>query len=159
MKLPGRILLLCTIVFSISFTSCRKDQVQAERSIEGSWEVVSITSIYAEFSANGYNPDSTFSDTGNLGTFDFADETVNYSFTRHGNLYSGSGNWDISAERVNSGFTKVTRFTLDIGNDFLFEAVFEDATKNSEKNATEVSLTETPTSGYGVLIQMILEKR
>ena len=141
------------------FMACKKDEIQAEDSIEGVWDIIEITSLYAEFSENGFDPSETISETGQLGTFTFMQNSVDYTFTRNDTLYSGSKSWNLELEKIREGFSKVNDFTLSIEDDFLFDVTFEDGTKNSEKNAKRATFEEWPTSGFGVGINMILEKR
>jgi hypothetical protein len=152
-KLP--ILLIALLYFS----SCEKDDIQARESIRGNWTVVEITSLYASFTANGFGtPTATVSEQGQLGTFNFEEDVVDFSFTRNDTLFAGNSTWNLSTERVNAGFTQVTEFTLAIENEFVFDLTFEDATLNSEKDAREVTFTNSPNNGIGVLIVIKLEK-
>ena len=152
-------------ILSVIFTpfiliSCSKDEVQAEKSIEGTWNVVEIISNYGDFSNNGFNPTETVSDVGELGTFTFTDNSVDFNFTRNDTTYNGISSWNLDYEKVNSGFFKVPKFTLDISDQFLFDVIFEDNTKNAEKNATTVTFIENPTNdGFGIQIQLSLEKK
>ena len=150
--------LLGLILISLCFITCNKDENQARKSIEGDWNVIAINSTYGNFSGNGFDPDTTIEETGELGTFMFGDDSVLFNFTRNDTLNVGSSTWSIKSEKVNSGFTRVTDFTLTIDNTFVFNVEFEDGTKNSEKKAKKATFIETPDSGYGVLMEMSLEK-
>ena len=152
-------LILGTLLICLLGIACNKDQKQAENSIEGEWNVIAINSYYGEFFENGINISEEVMETGGLGNFNFTSDKVDFEFNRNDTLYTGNGPWNITAERVNAGFTKVTEFTLAMEDHFLFDARFEDETKNAEKNARRVSLIETPTSGFGVLIELMLEKK
>ena len=154
-----RILLFLTIIISSMFMACNKDELQAENSIEGIWDIVEITSIYGEFSENGFSPSETISETGELGTFIFTHDSVDFHFTRNDTIYTGTESWNITAKKVREGFIRVTEFKLTIENQFLFEVTFEDATKNSEKDAKSVIFVEQPPIGLGVLIEISSEKR
>ena len=158
MNLIYRILIVWAII-PITFLSCNKDEIQAEKSLEGGWDVIEITSIYGEFFENGFDPSETITESGALGTFDFTGDSVDFDFTRNDTSYTGTGKWNIIAERIREGFIRVPEFTITIENQFLFEAHFDDGTKNSEKNANRVSFVQTPINGIGVLIEMFLEKR
>lgn len=159
MKMRIQALLLCSCLICFALGSCSRDEVQARQSLEGSWNVVEITSIYGEFSGNGFNPTQTIRETGALGSFDFSASTVDYSFTRNDTLFSGSAPWTLIYEKVNSGFIRVPQFELEIEGKFLFEVSFGDQTKNAEKNATEATFRETPGSGMGVGIELRVEKQ
>ena len=150
--------LLGIIIIPFIFTSCKKDEVQAAESLNGIWDVIGISSYYGDFSNNGFNPTETIEEDGQLGTFNFMEDSVDFNFTRNDTLFAGVGAWDIDVERVNAGFVRVPVFTLSIENHFLFDVSFGDETRNSEKNATTATFVTTPT-GLGVLIEMSLEKR
>ena len=154
-----KLLILFTLIFSLLLISCNRDRVQAKKSIEGTWNVVAISSQYGEFVQNGFIADTTIAESGELGTFDFAKESVAYTFTRNDTSFTGNESWEISAEKVNNGFTRVTEFTLTLGNAIVYDVFFEDGTKNSEKKANTARFTETPTEvGPGVIIELSLEK-
>lgn len=159
MNMRSWVLIFGTIIISLMFNACRKDEIQAENSLEGIWDIVTIHSTYGEFSENGSSPTENISESGQLGTFDFMQEDVDFNFTRNDTLFSGSGSWDIETQRVNAGFSKVTEFTLTIDDHFLFDVFLGDGTKNSEKNAISASFHEIPTNGIGVSIELMLEKR
>ena len=151
------------LFFAFSFfviSSCEKDEKQAINSLEGEWNVVAINSIYGEFSENGFSTDETIAEEGQLGTFHFMENTVDYEFERNDTTYSGNKSWNLDVSKVNNGFIKTNQFTLSIDNQFLFDVTFGDATKNSEKNATEATLVQSPTEpGYGVQIEISLQKK
>ena len=89
--------LLIFLLCSIGLSSCNKDDIQAENSINGIWNVTEIYSLYANFTQNGFNnPTETLTETGALGFFHFEGENVEYQFTRNDTLYTGnrSHNWD-----------------------------------------------------------------
>lgn len=154
----AQLLFLAFSFFTI--TSCEKDEKQAINSLEGEWDVVSINSIYGEFLENGFSPDETISEEGQLGTFHFMESTVEYEFERNDTTYSGNSPWSLEVSKVNNGFIKTNQFTLSIENHFLFDVTFGDATKNSEKNANEAKLVQSPTeTGYGVQIEISLKKK
>jgi hypothetical protein len=156
LQLKGFALLL--LLISLCFVSCEKDDIQAQNSILGSWNVVEITSLYANFSDNGFTPIETISEQGQLGSFNFEEDSVTFTFTRNDTLFTGSSTWNLTTEKRNQGFVRVTDFTLAIDNEFTFELVFEDDTINSEKDAQEITFTNNPNNGNGVLINMVLEK-
>ncbi len=152
---------LLFLAFSFfAITSCEKDEKQAVNSLEGEWNVVAINSIYGEFLENGFIPDETIAEEGQLGTFHFMESKVDYNFVRNDTTYSGNSLWSLEASKVNDGFVRTNQFTLSIENEFLFDVTFGDATKNSEKNATEATLVQSPTeTGYGVQIEISLQKK
>jgi len=152
------------IVIAITFIACKKDEVKAEESLEGEWDITTITSDYGEVAQNSigsntFYPSELVEETGQLGTFSFTENTVDFEFTRNDTLYSGTENWNLELEKVNAGFTRVNEYILSIENQFLFIVAFGNETKNSEKNATSITFLESPSEiGYGVSIQMELEK-
>lgn len=156
MKAKITILLLA---FMSLVSSCSLNEEQAENSIEGKWEVKKITSIYGKFNG-GFSGDETITQEGILGEFNFSESLVDFEFTRNDTLFSGMSTWNLTSERVNEGFVKVTKFKLAIEDYFNFDCVFGDETKNSEKNATNMTLMRYPEGQeYGVFIQLELEKK
>jgi hypothetical protein len=145
-------------------TGCTSDELQGEKSLEGVWSVNNIESQYADYSVEngsviGSNNTAVKSESGSLGLFTFKGNQVTYNFTRNDTTYSGSGIWELELAKVNSGFTKVNQWTLNIANDFVFDLRFDDSTKNAEKNADSMELDNWPkSSGYGVTFFMKLEK-
>jgi len=138
---------------------CEKDEMQAIDSLDGVWQIVEMTSIYGDFRDNGFTASETIFELEPWGLFEFRTDVANFDFMRNDTLYIGSAPWNLTAEKVNEGFTRVNKFTLTIEDHFLFDVQFEDNTKNAEKNAKKMTLIEAPTSGFGVLIEMLLEKR
>ena len=43
------------------FMTCKKDEIQAEDSIEGVWDIIEITTLYAEFFETSFDPSETTS--------------------------------------------------------------------------------------------------
>lgn len=147
------ILLVCSLC-----AACNKDEKQAQRSLEGTWNVTAVASNYGNFSDTGVSIDSTVSENGALGTFQFGDSRVDYQFTANNTIYEGSTPWQLEAEKVNEGFVRVNQFTLTIEDAFVFEVQFEDATKNAEKKAKSATFTEKPPSESSVQVVLWLEK-
>jgi|GEM_PF-832205 hypothetical protein len=138
--------------------SCNKDERQAKNSIEGMWEVTAITTTKGQINNAFFVETSTETETGQLGTFDFLDETVNYNFTRIDTTYNGSSIWFLKSEKINAGFTRVNQHTLTLTDNFIFDVTFEDDTKNAEKNAKKMTLTKNPIPNNSILIMISLEK-
>lgn len=148
------------IMMASMFVACKKDdKIQAEDSLEGVWDIVAISSMYGEFFENGFNPSETVAETAQLGIFHFMEDSVEYSFTRNDTLYTGIGPWDLELEKVQEGFSKSNRFTLTIEDHFLFDVSLGNGTRNAEKNARNATFVESPSSGFGVLIEISLEKK
>ena len=74
-------------------------------------------------------------------------------------MYNGSSNWILTHEKVNSGFTQTNKFNITIGNKFDFYITYEDQTKNAEKDAKYVTLSQTLIEGNGVMILLKLDKK
>ncbi|MGB0839078.1 MAG: hypothetical protein ACPGXL_03000 [Chitinophagales bacterium] len=153
------LLLCCILLLSLCFIQCNRDATQATASIEGTWDVMTITSYYGDFSDSGFNPTETIEEAGNLGSFEFTENTVDFEFSRNDTLFSGSSIWDLNMERVNAGFVKVPEFTLTIEEQFLFIVAFEDETKNAEKDAMEITFAGQPIGNSRVFMEISLEKR
>jgi len=161
MNLQLKILTLLLLIISLCFVSCRKvDMQEAKNSITGNWNVVEIRSLYAEFTNNGFHdPIETISEQGQLGNFNFEEDSVTFTFTRNDTLFTGNSTWNLTSEKRQDGFGIAIDFTLVIENEFTFDVKFENGTINSEKNAQEVTFTKSkPRNGLGVAITMVLEK-
>jgi hypothetical protein len=159
LKAPTLLLLL----ISLCFVSCQKyDLQEAKNSITGNWSVVEITSFYAEFNGNGARPIETISEQGQLGNFNFEEDSVTFTFTRNDTLFTGNSAWSFTSEQRQAGFVMEVDATLVIENEFTFGVTFEDGIINSEKNAQEVTFSNGNRTGVrngiGVSISMILEK-
>lgn len=139
--------------------SCQNDEVQAEESLEGVWDIVSITSYYGQFSETSFDASETVSESGQLGTFEFIQDSVAYSFTRHDTAYAGNMSWILELEKVRSGFSRENQFTLTVEDRFVFNVSFEDETRNAEKDATTTAFVTIPEEGSSVFVEMSLEKR
>ncbi len=132
------------LIISLLLTACQDDLEEGIDSLEGSWQVTTVESFYKIPQTDGSLEWSNVSEDGNLGRFEFAEDTVSFQFNRNDTLYQGAERWHLSKTRVNEGFFKVNLFTLQIGDTFTFECEFEDQTKNSEKNARYITLRTKP---------------
>ena len=150
---------LLVIGTAFIYTSCNKDEIQAVDSIEGEWNVIAISSLYGEFFESSFSASDKISESGQMGTFHFMEDSVDFNFMRNDTLYAGKAAWHLDLKKVNQGFFRTNEFTLTIEDYFLLDVTFEDGTRNSEKNANRVTFIETPTTGFGVLIEMLLEKK
>ena len=149
------ILALCCICLS----SCVDQELRAERSLEGRWKVTEIFSRYTTFTSTGYGPDLTLTEAGELGYFVFGDENVEYSFTRNDTLFSGNAIWDLTSEKVRTGFVRETIFKLEIEEEFLFEVTFDSGANLSKKDAKNAVFANEPvTAESGLFIALTLEK-
>ncbi len=137
--------------------SCTKDIVHAERSVRGAWKLTFVESFYGTFTETSFNADESVEETGDLGTFVFTADSVTFDYTRNDTLYTGTRAWDLTSERVNAGFNKVTEYTLTIEDEFVFDVKFEDGTKNSHKEADSMEWTETPAGEVNSFVTMQLE--
>ncbi len=152
----GQFILFCICLLFLS--ACNKDESQALKSIEGNWRVTEITTSIGEFTETSFNALETISETGDLGLFEFKDEIVEYRIIRLDSLYQSASSWSLKVEKVNSGFTRVNRFTLDLGELGNYDVQFEDGTRNSEKKAEEMQWTEIPVGSEGEVLVFKLEK-
>lgn len=152
----GEKLLKITFLALLSLSSCKdEDLVQGKNSLNGSWQVTAIESIYG----NGSNDSDFVSEEGNLGQFIFGNDSVYFEFTRNDTLYQGADRWHLHKTKVRDGFVKVPVFTLEIENNFSLTCEFDDGTRNSEKNATEITLLNEPEeTGVGTWFMLFLDK-
>lgn len=146
-------------LIALACISCQNDEVQAEESLEGIWDIVSLTSYYGEFSETRFDASETVSESGQLGTFEFVQDSVAYSFTRNDTAYAGNVAWVLELEKVRSGFSRENQFTLTVEDRFVFNVSFEDETRNAEKDATTTAFVTIPEEGSSVFLELSLEKR
>lgn len=138
------------LLFSILMLfSCNEDLEQGEDSLIGTWNVV-----YAE--TNPVNFENQLPpDIGNLGTFTFKNNIVDYYFIHNQDTILGSSPWRLRLDKVRQGFFRGNRFTLQLESYLDFEVEFEDGTTNSEKDAREIELIQdvepNPTIDYLIL--------
>lgn len=126
----SKLLLLLSLLSCIS--SCNREEIRAERSLVGRWKINTIISIY------DFDPSANITDLGNIGFFDFNEHSVDFNFTRNDTVYSGSKTWNLDLEKLRSGFFREPLYTLDIEDEFIFDVLFSDGTRNAEKNAQEI---------------------
>ena len=149
-------------IFSLS--SCTGDLKQAEKSLVGNWEVYEIQSQYGDFVIQNGVVTSVVetenkTDKGNLGTFVFNENRLKFDFKRDESRSRGEAPWNLNLSLANSGFFKVNKWTLSLGEKYSFITQFGNSTKNAEKNATHIQLKSWPkTSGEGVAYFMKLKK-
>lgn len=159
MDKPFTIKSVLFLVIVSSFFACQKnDEIQAENSLMGVWDITTVSSTYGEFFDNGFDPTETITESAPIGSFHFKKDVVEYDFSRNDTLFTGTASWQLDLEKVRSGFFRENKFTLTIEDHFLFDVSFEDSTRNAEKDAKSVTFLERPSSGFGVLIEMALEK-
>ncbi len=127
---------VCCLLFA-----CKRDLKQGQKSLEGHWEIDEIISFYPQGDAN--DQERVEERNSLLGYFTFTDVDLTFEYTRNDTLYSETTTWQLETEKVNSGFTKVRVFTLLLANGQTYECVFGDQTKNAEKDANEITLSNT----------------
>lgn len=141
------------------FCQCKSDLRQAEDSLNGTWVVNKIISSYGEISAGGTSYNEQFTEEGQLGTFIFTDDQADYNFTRRDTLTSEVSDWVLNRAKVQEGFTRVERYTLDLEK-LDFQCAFGDGTSDAEQEATEILLSfETTALGPFTQYQLYLEKQ
>ncbi len=148
---------LIPIIFLVIY-GCSKDDLQAERSLKGKWTIYRIRSQYGTFFQNGFDPSDEVDESGQLGSFNFTQDSVVFNFQRNDTLYSGDTTWKLSSQKIRQGFFRESEFMVIIKGHYNFNVIFEDGSRNAEKNARELTLIEVPTEGYGVLIEIFMRK-
>lgn len=151
-------LILILSLFSAIIIGCKSDEVQATNSLEGSWQITSVVTTMGTFNGSTFISEENVKETGELGTFDFTENTVAFSFIQNKEVVVGNETWEFKTEKVNAGFTRVNKHTLTIGNAYLFDVTFEDATKNAEKNAKTITFVKAPTTQKPYGISLLLKK-
>ncbi|MEM6844466.1 MAG: hypothetical protein AAF632_19760 [Bacteroidota bacterium] len=130
-----RVILLLFLIVS----ACKEDDTsQGVDSLQGVWQVNEAISIYDNSGNNRVD------EAGNLGQFIFGSDTLRFEYTRNDTLYQGVERWQLQRSRENQGFSRVNVFTLIIENHDTFICEFGDQTRNSEKNATNITLRREP---------------
>lgn len=146
---------LLILLFSFLASSCEKrDLSQGEKSIEGTWTVSEMNVAYGRATNLSSFIDTVLTFTDGLGSFDFTDEKVTWTFEPGDSISINDENWDLTTHKENSGFTRVRVFTL-ITDSFEFDCVFDNETKNSEKNAEKLRL-EHQSASLGEFYQIFL---
>ncbi len=139
----------------IMASACKEDDTsQGVNSLQGVWQVNEVISIY-----NNSGNDRV-DETGNLGEFIFDGDTLRFEYTRNDTLYQGVERWQLQNTQENQGFTRVDVFTLTIENHETFVCEFGDQTRNSEKNATNITLRrESEESSRNPWFELSLNKQ
>jgi hypothetical protein len=83
---------------------------------------------------------------------------LDYNFEANNEFYAGNEPWTMKTEKVNAGFTRTTQHTLTIQNQFVFDVMFEDGTKNSERNAKLMTLAKNATVDQPFALTITLKK-
>ncbi|MFK7756853.1 MAG: hypothetical protein AB8B53_07970 [Flavobacteriales bacterium] len=151
--------ILIVVCLNLLISGCNKDESQALKSIEGDWKVVEITRSLGEFTSTSFNAFETTVEKGDLGSFQFGEDEVQYNFISLDSTYHSSTLWSLDVEKVNSGFTRVNRFALDIEGLGMYDVLFEDGTRNSEKKAEEMQWNEIIVGTESEVFLFKLEKQ
>jgi len=132
------------LVVFLSCVSCTMyDRRQAERSLQGIWNVNFIFSD--EKDRTGPNRDGHHKESGQLGTFSFSGNQVVYSYTRLGTIYTDTSPWTLTGERVRDSFFTSIRYTLTL-KDRAYDVQYGDQTSDAEHDAKNVELRLIPDS-------------
>lgn len=124
------------LVMVLILFSCSKDLGQGEDSLMGTWDVVFAETVPVNF--ENRLPE----DQGNIGTFIFKEDVMDYFFVHNQDTLTGSSPWRLSLKKQREGFFRVNDFTLKLENFLDFKVNFEDQTRNAEKDAREIELIQ-----------------
>lgn len=151
MKNP--LLQVALLVFLI-VSACKEDDTsQGVNSLQGTWQVSEAISIYG-------NSEDRVDEDGNLGQFNFDGDTLRFEYTRNDTLYQGEEAWQLQRTRENQGFFKVNVFILIVENYETFVCEFGDQARDSENNATNITLRRQPEEDeQGVWFALSLSKQ
>lgn len=158
-------LLLWLLLIGI-FSACANKERIATRSLIGEWELVSIKSFYGVFEVdeNGIRSAEiirVLEEDHKEGFFTFTKDHVVYFFLRDDifNVSNGTLPWELELESQRTAGFSTPRYWLNINGMRMFEVMFGDQTRGSEKDATELKLVQEPTeSGDGVIVELILRR-
>jgi predicted nucleotide-binding protein (sugar kinase/HSP70/actin superfamily) len=158
--MKNSIYFLFIVALNATLLSCNRDEVQAENSVRGVWQITSTNVTKGEFDESNFVSNESEMQTGQLGSFDFGEDVVTYNLNIGEEIMSGTKEpWTLTTKKVNSGFTRINVNTLTIGNKFVFDVTFEDGTKNSERKATRMALVSDPTLEQPIFIETTLIKK
>lgn len=155
------ILLLLILLSLTTLDSCIEEELEARESINGLWRVTTIESYYGEFTTHGHNGLDIVTNEGSLGSFEFEeDRQVKYKFLRNDTTYQDTASWVFTSTSERQVGFEVTKYGLDISSDYSFGVTFGDNTRNSAKDARQMTLIQWPEhAGYGVGIVILLSKQ
>ncbi len=127
-----------TLLVFLIVSACKEDDTsQGVDSLQGVWQVSEAISIYD-------NSEDRVDEAGNLGQFIFDGDTLRFEYIRNDTLYQGIERWRLQRSRENQGFFRVNVFTLIIENYKTFICEFGNQTRNSEEDATDITLRHEP---------------
>lgn len=136
------------LFFLVLLSSCMSKSDSASESLQGVWNVTKISQT-----VDG----TTDSQDGMLGTFEFSQTTVDYSYQFNGVTEANDFEYQLDITRENAGFTKVDRF--DIIGEENFRVRFGDQTSDAHENADMMVLEKVlVTDSLSLDQRFILEK-
>lgn len=136
------------LFFLVLLSSCMSKSDSASESLQGVWNVTKISQT-----VDG----TTDSQDGMLGTFEFSQTTVDYSYQFNGVTEANDFEYQLDITRENAGFTKVDRF--DIIGEENFRVRFGDQTSDAHENADMMVLERVlVTDSLSLDQRFILEK-
>lgn len=136
------------LFFLVLLSSCMSKSDSASESLQGVWNVTKISQT-----VDG----TTDSQDGMLGTFEFTQTTVDYSYQFNGVTEANDFEYQLDITRENAGFTKVDRF--DIIGEENFRVRFGDQTSDAHENADMMVLERVlVTDSLSLDQRFILEK-
>lgn len=136
------------LFFLVLLSSCMSKSDSASESLQGVWNVTKISQT-----VDG----TTDSQDGMLGTFEFTQTTVDYSYQFNGVTEANDFEYQLDITRENAGFTNVDRF--DIVGEENFRVRFGDQTSDAYENADMMVLERVlVTDSLSLDQRFILEK-
>lgn len=138
--------LLNLIFLSFLLISCGSPGLEeGTASLIGSWAVYEIN--YAEGTRTdlGVTTDTSYTQTGDLGSFVFDETEVVYDYSHDLETVSDRSSWELLRATVNCGFNKCEVYTLVL-KDLNLTCIFGDDTADAEENATEITLAYESTA-------------
>jgi len=145
----------------LGLVACTKKTLnEGKASLEGTWLVTQVATWKGEFTENGHGGLTEKIETGDLGVFVFEESNVELSYLVDSTFIAGDFEWALTLEKVNEGFVKTNNWVLDLGPSLSYALTFENDTKNSERDAHEITLFMEPQEiGPGMIVELILEKQ
>lgn len=122
-------------------SSCTDPIDQGLDSLEGEWDIDQITIDRSEVRDLGAQTLDELTYVQPDGIFAFTLSEIDYDYTLDGMDTQINESYTLTSEKVNSGFTKVREFTLELETQ-LFDVDFGDGTRDSFEEAEAMVLTE-----------------
>ncbi len=133
-------LILLLLLGSIGFSSCLKNNAEeASKSLIGTWNIDSHITYYGTLLNMGSSSDSSSVLTENAGSMEAKASFIDIQLMIGGNEERIQSTYRLINEKVNSGFTKVNKYYLQLDQSVI-EVEYGDGTSDSHESAENIAL-------------------